>query len=321
MRRPAALLALAAAAACAQQRARPVGEPPAPAAPAEHVLRPEALDPTADRWLEDQYATLDPRAEAAGKLVVYLVGANGKPSGSRTMLRELAAMGFHAVAPHYANDYGITRVCAPDRDPDEDCHGKVRREAFEGRDLSPHITVSRPNSAEGRVARMLAHLDRAQPRAGWGRFLDGEQPRWNEILVAGHSHGASTAGLVGKIRQVHRVVMLSGPFDNRRGEPAPWTRLPPATSLDRFYGFSHRDEDQHPGHLRDWEAMGLAALGAPLLVDEAAPPFSGSHQLITAIAATPGKNPHGVTVAGGASPRGPDGAWRLGPVWRHLFGR
>jgi hypothetical protein len=34
-----------------------------------------------------------------------------------------------------------------------------------------------------------------------------------------------------------------------------------------------------------------------------------------------GKNPHGVTAAGAASPRTPDGHYQLEPVFRYLFGR
>src|SRR5262249_50632075 len=124
----------------------------------EHVVRPEQADPTANRWLEDQFAYLDRGVAPAGQLVVYLVGANGKPSSGRTMMKELAALGFATLAPMYANDYQIANVCTPDRDPDPDCHGKARLEAFEGGDHSPHVEVSRANSAEERVARMLAHL-------------------------------------------------------------------------------------------------------------------------------------------------------------------
>src|SRR2546421_666055 len=127
----------------------------------------------------------------------------------------------------------------PAADPDEDCHGKVRLEAFEGRDHSPHIEVSRPNSAEERVLRMLIALGRAYPGEGWGAFVDGALPRWPDIVVSGHSHGASSAALIGKVRRVDRVVMLSGPFDNRAGAAAPWTARPGLTPLDRVYALTH----------------------------------------------------------------------------------
>jgi hypothetical protein len=248
-------------------------------------------------------------------LVVYLVGANGKPVRGREMARWVAGLGFPVVTPMYCNDYDIRRLCAPSADADADCHGRLRLEAFEGRDHSPHIVVNRANSAEERVARMLAALARSYPDEGWDRFLDGANPRWSAIVVAGHSHGASSAALIGKVRAVDRVVMLSGPFDNRDGEAAPWVSRTPITPLDRVFGLTHRAEDQHSQHLKNWTAMSLG--GPVVVVDEAAPPYGGSHELVTAL---PGTNPHGITAAGGASPQASDKTYRLAPAWRYLFG-
>jgi hypothetical protein len=67
--------------------------------------------------------------------------------------------------------------------------------------------------------------------------------------------------------------------------------------------------------------MQLAKLGPLVKVDDAAPPFSHSHQLVTALAPPAGKNPHGVTAAGAASPVAADGRYRLHAVFRYLFGR
>jgi len=117
------------------------------------------------------------------------------------------------------------------------------------------------------------------------------------------------------------VVMLSGPFDNRGGEPAAWTRRESATPVDRFYGFTHARESQHRGHVRDWQAMGLDAVGAAVTIEGAAPPVGGSPQLITGVDVVGGKDPHGTTTASGASPRDAAGAYQFTPVWRYLFGR
>ena len=65
----------------------------------------------------------------------------------------------------------------------------------------------------------------------------------------------------------------------------------------------------------------MAALGAPVTVDGAAPPFGGSHQLVTAVDPVGGKDPHGTTTASGASPRTSGGGYAFAPVWRYLFGR
>jgi hypothetical protein len=146
----------------------------------------------------------------------------------------------------------------------------------------------------------------------------GDRPAWDHIIIAGHSHGASSAGLIGKVRRVDRVVMLSGPFDNRGGAPAPWTRLTPATPIDRYFVFSHVHEEQYPQHVKAWETL---APGPLVSVDGAAPPYANAHRLVTALVPPAGKNPHGVTAAGAASPRAVDGRYQLEPVFRYLFGR
>jgi hypothetical protein len=304
----------------------PPAAPPSPAAtttPAaalEQVLLPAELDPAADRYLAEQLALVAPGTRGAAHLVVYLVGANNKPDRGRTMGRFLAGLGLPVVVPGYANDYNIRALCSPADVPDLECHGKLRLEALEGADHSPHIQIAPPNSLERRVARMLSALQTRQPEVGWGRFLDGDKPRWADIIVAGHSHGASSSALIGKVRQVHRVVMLSGPFDNRAGEPAAWTRGPSATPPDRFFGFSHTQEEQHAGHVKDWGALGLTAFGPPVLVETSAPPYGGSHQLLTSLAPAGGSNYHGTTAAGNAAPRVADGSYRFQETWRYLFG-
>lgn len=285
--------------------------------PALHsrIIRPDEVDSPAapaDDLLADQFAFLDTRAETMqGRLVVFLAGATSPPD--RTMAEYLASLGFHVLAPHYANAYGIPTIC-PVIGPDPDCHRLGRQEAFEGADLSPFISISRGNSVEERVARMLTFLATDMPEGDWGRFLDGDQPAWERITISGTSHGASTSGLIGMIRKTERVVMLSGPSDNIGGQPAAWTRRVPLTPVDRFFGFSHTADVQLPDHLRDFEAMQVP--GAPTTVDNAAAPFGGSHRLTTSAASPDG---HSSTKAGATSPVNADGTFQFDPVWRFLY--
>jgi hypothetical protein len=303
--------------------ARPAAPPEEPADAIEQVLRPAELDPQADKYLAPEYAYFDPAAKpAAGtRVLVYLVGARNTPERGRAMGAWLARQGFAVVVPGYANDYDIRKLCEAPTTPDRDCHAKLRLEALEGVDHSPHIDISKPNSLQTRIVRMLDRLASEQPQAGWGRGLARGMPRWEELLVAGHSHGSSTAALIGKVRRVNRVVMLSGPFDNRGGAPADWLRRRTLTPPDRYFGLTHAAEEQHPGHLKNWKALAIDKLGPVAIVDGAAPPYGGSHQLVTKLVVTDGENnPHGMTAAGKASPRLPDGTYVLAPVWRYLFG-
>lgn len=282
---------------------------------------PAEVDPDAVGYPAPQFAYLDANAKPLGRLVVYLVGARNPPERGRAMGAWLAAQGFHVVVPGYANDYDIRKLCEGGEVQDADCHGKLRMEAFEGVDHSPHIAIARPDSIEIRAGRMLEWLSRTEAAGGWSRFHARGLPRWDQITVAGHSHGSSSAALIGKLRRVERVVMLSGPFDNRAGEPATWTRRRSLTPPNRLWGFSHTKEEQHPGHLKNWKALGV--LGALVDVEQtstSAPPFGRSHQLVTSLEPKAEQSAHGMTTAGKSSPRSDDGQYRFTPVWRYLFG-
>jgi hypothetical protein len=294
--------------------------PPAPEPPAtsERTLVPAEVDPDAVAYPAPQYAYLDATAKPLGRLVVYLVGARNPPERGRAMGAWLAAQGFHVVVPGYANDYDIRKLCEGKEVTEEDCHGKLRLEAFDGVDHSPHIAVARPDSIEIRVGRMLDWLARTEPAGGWSKFAARGQPRWDQITVAGHSHGSSSSALIGKVRRVERVVMLSGPFDNRAGEPATWTKRRSLTPPDRLWGFSHTKEEQHAGHLKNWKALGVP--GALVDVEQTPAPFEKSHQLVTSLEPKAEQSAHGMTTAGKSSPRSGDGQYRFTPVWRYLFG-
>jgi hypothetical protein len=263
---------------------------------------PDEADAAADARLGNQRAFLDTQVEPRGKLVVYLHGA-GDPStcGSQAHGELLAGMGYHFFAPCYFSNYGVSN-CGDDI---EGC----RLEAFEGVDHHALVDVTPANSTETRVAKALTFLAGENPQGDWTYYLDGDVPRWNRIIVTGISHGASSSGVVGLHRLVHRSVMLSGPLDTDQA----WLKKPTMTPLSRFFGFTHTGDDQHPGHLQAFEDMGLP--GDPVIVDEEAAPYGGSHRLVSS---APTSNGHSSTEAGGASPE-EGGEHLFLPVWQTMY--
>ncbi len=263
----------------------------------------DQADATATEALVPQHAYLDTRVAPLGTLVVYLHGAGTQQNcGSTTMMQWLAAKGYHVFSPCYRADYGVGN-CGDDI-------GGCRLEAFEGVDHHAEIDISRPNSAEGRVVAALAYLQEQHPGGDWEYFLGTGGPRWSEIIVAGISHGASSSGVIGMNRNVNRVVMLSGPLDSNQA----WLQGTPVTPIDRFYGFTHTQDSQNPGHRNAFADMNLP--GAITNVEDNAAPYGGSHRLESSFDLA---NGHSSTQAGGASPM--NGAeWVYEPVWRALFG-
>lgn len=269
----------------------------------EFEFTAKELDAAATQALGVESAGLDTTVAPLGRLVVYLHGA-GAPEvcGAQAHGRVLAGMGFHVVQPCYVSGYGVDK-CGDDI-------GGCRLEAFEGVDHHDVIDVGPPDSIETRVVRALEHLQAVHPGGDWQYFLENGQPRWGKIVISGISHGASTSGVIGMVREVDRAVMLSGPLDSGQA----WLKGVPLTAIDRFFGFTHTADGQHPGHLQSFADMMLP--GEPVVVDGAAPPYQDSHRLVTSAATGDG---HGSTQAGGASPKDGD-VYVFAPVWRYMYG-
>lgn len=269
----------------------------------EFSFKADEADPAAALALGNQLAQLDTSAPLQGRLVVYLHGAD-QPStcGSQAHGVELARMGFHVIHPCYVANYGVGN-CGDDI-------GGCRLEAFEGVDHHPFIDIPPADSIETRVVKMLEHLQALHPGGDWQYFIEDGLPRWSEIVISGISHGASSSGVIGMNRAVERVVMLSGPLDSNQA----WLKADPLTPIDRFWGFTHTGDDQHPGHLKSFADMLVP--GEPFVVDGAEPPYMDSHRLVTS---APTDNGHVSTQAGSASPKEAD-AYVFTPVWRTMYG-
>jgi hypothetical protein len=260
-------------------------------------------DARATEKLGTEQAFLDTRATPRGVLVVYLHGA-GVPTtcGSAEHGRLLSGFGFHVFMPCYISDYGIVTKCGAD-------FAACRLEAFDGADRTNLIAIARPESIEERVIRGLTHLAKVNPQGDWTFFLNNGLPRWEHIIVSGISHGASTSGIVSKIKPLKGAVMLSGPLDEKQA----WLSLPSATPLQRVYGFTHTADPQHQGHLAAFEAMKLIGMAAG--VDDKQAPYSDSHRLFTSAATS---NGHGSTEAGGSSPK-TGKVYDFEAVWKTMY--
>ncbi len=262
-------------------------------------------DDAGSQYLGSQRAYLDTRVAPRGQLVVYLHGAtSGAPAtcGSVEHGRMLASWGFHFFAPCYASDYGVGN-CGADI-------GGCRLEAFDGMPRNAALDISRPNSIEERIIKGLQYLQTVNPKGDWSWYLENGQPRWSSIIITGISHGASSAGLIGKVRPVARSVMLSGPLDTNQA----WLAMNSVTAPPAFWGFTHTADTQHPGHLAAFQTMMLP--GAPMRIEDAGVPYGGSHRLFTSVPATDG---HSSTEAGGVSPKTADGGYVFWPVWRQMY--
>jgi len=256
-----------------------------------------------------EHASVDPAVPARGRLLVWLMDHNAG------LFERANALGIHALQPHYANKWFATV-----KPTDRLARGLVRLEAATGRDVSPQVAIPESDGMMERVRVFLAWLAREQPAAGWEQFLtaDGTAVRWEKVIVAGSSHGATTAARFAMDVPVDRVVMLCGPRDQDQD----WQAGPSATAKERFFGFSHVLDGGWSGdhYCRSWELLGLERFGPIVVVEDARPPYGGTRRLVSrADVGGDEKRAHAAVQPGKGSPRGADGVWLYEPVWDYLL--
>lgn len=260
-----------------------------------------------------QHAFVDTRTEPQGRLVIWLMGH------SAPLFERVSGYGLHAIRVHYANGwFGRFGNAAPPGD--ETFLGRIRLEAATGQDFSEVVSIPRPDGMMERARQFVTWLSKNNPQGQWSYFLtpDGRELRWDRVIIAGSSHGSTTAARFAKHQQVARVVMFCGPRDQHES----WQALPSATPSNRFFGFSHVLDTGWSGdhYCRSWELLGLHQFGPIVDVDTSQPPFENSRRLTTAAdVGQDTKRAHSSVVPGRAAVKDASGQFVHEGVWKYLF--
>src|SRR6476620_2822977 len=258
-------------------------------------------------------ASVDTRVAPQGKLVIWLMGYNP------ALFERMTGYGLHAIQVHYANGWfgKLSRQAPPD---DDKYLGKIRLEAATGEDFSPAVDIPRPDGMQERALQFVKWLAKENPQGRWNYFLtdDGQALRWDRVIMAGSSHGSTTAARFAIHQRVDRVVMFCGPRDQQES----WQGLPSATPPNRFFGFSHVLDGGWTGnhYCRSWEMLGLHQFGPIVNVDQSRPPYGNTRRLITnADVKGDANRAHSSVVPGNAAVKDAAGKFIHEDVWRYLF--
>lgn len=257
-------------------------------------------------------AVVDTRVAPRGRLVIWLMGY------SAPLFERLGDYGLHAIQVSYANKwFGIIPAQARD---DGTSLGKMRLEATTGEDFSPLATIPKPDGMMERAFQFVKYLVKTHPAGRWEQFIaaDGAGLNWEKVIVAGSSHGATSAARFAVHQRVDRVVMFCGPRDQLEN----WQGFPSATPTNRFFGFSHVLDTGWTGdhYCRSWQMLGLHAFGPITDVDASAAPWGNSRRLITKFDVKgDAKRAHGSVVPGGSAGKNAQGKFIHEAVWKYLF--
>ncbi len=260
-----------------------------------------------------EHASVDTRVAPKGQLVIWLMGHSGP------LFERINSYGLHAIRVHYANGW-FGKFGKEPPPADDQFLGKIRLEAATGEDFSEAVVIPKADGMMERSVQFVKWLAKENPQGKWETFLtaDGNDLQWEKVIVAGASHGATTAARFAKHQKVARVVMFCGPRDQYET----WQALPSATPGERYFGFSHVLDSGWTGdhYCRSWELLGLQAFGPLVNVDQVAAPFGNSRRLITdADVKGDAKRAHSAVTPGGAAVKDANGQMIHEAVWRYLF--
>jgi dienelactone hydrolase len=285
-----------------------------------------------DQWNAPHLVWL-PGSNSNGKLMVFMGGARGTPADTKLVTEEAAKRGFHVLGLTYANSVGVGALtCGSKAELDPiGCQETLRRELLEGTrrdgkfrdgtEGSPYVTVSVGNSIDNRLRKLLKYLAKKQQKEEWSQFLNGTEPRWRRIAVAGFSLGGGQAALIAKRHEVDRVVLLAAPQDASDANGS-WVRRveTDATPAERYFALVHASDPMVLATRANWIALGLDQFGpvAP------APPYGSTHRLTTNLkpqpaGGCPAPGTHRSVAEDFCTPLAADGTPALSAAWGYLM--
>ncbi len=259
-----------------------------------------------------QHATVDTRVPLQGRLVIWLMDHN--PG----LAERTASYGLHGIQVHYAKSWfsKLTR----EQLNDGESIGKIRLEAATGEDFSPLVDIPKADGMQERALQFVKWLVTENPEGNWQQFIApaGDDLLWSKVILAGISHGSTTAARFAIHQRVDRVVMFSGPRDNTET----WQGLPSATPSNRFFGFTHVLDGGWVGdhYCRSWILLKMNQHGPLVNVDDTPAPFGNSRRLITNSDVNQNASrAHTTVVPGGSAGKDTAGQYIHEAVWRYLF--
>lgn len=250
---------------------------------------PGKIDPHEEEVHGPDIALYDTTVSPRHSLIFMIQGTGASASAYLPVDRVFAKMGYHVISVDYMNNV-ISTICLQSKD--SACADDFRKEIITGDPVSSVVQVDSVNSLLNRFKTFLQYLIKTDPKGDWNKFMADGEPVWKNIIVAGHSQGAGHAAYLGKMFDVNRVLIFSGPQDylEALNMPAPWLSMKGATPPDRYFAFLNL-KDPFNVHYQILNCEKLMGLKSPdtTMVSPGVPIHGQSHILVNNIST---KYPH-----------------------------
>ena len=219
-------------------------------------------------------ASVDTRVKPRGKLVIWLMGH------SPALFERINSYGLHAIQVHYANGW-FGKFGKDSPGDDGKFLGKIRLEAATGENFSDVVDIPHPDGMMERAFQFVKWARQREPAGRLGHFSHADQRglRWDRVIIAGSSHGSTTAAPFrqASARGSRGDVFAGRATSTRPGRPCPRPRPPTVTSASATSSMA-------AGRATTTAARGTAGLhqfGPIVDVDEAKPPYDNTRRLIS----------------------------------------
>jgi pimeloyl-ACP methyl ester carboxylesterase len=256
-------------------------------------VHPDKIDSAIQEIHGPNIALYDTSVQSRHKLILMIQGTGGSAAGMRSIDSVFATMGFHVVSIDY-KDNVISTVCAHSKD--SGCSYRFRREIITGEPLSNKTDVDSVNSILSRFKTFLQYLAKNDTKGGWNKYTKNGKPRWDHIIVAGHSQGSGHAAMLGKMFKVNRVLIFSGPQDYLvdLDMPSPWLSKKSATPENRYFAFLNLNDPFHVKYqIANCKKL-MRHIHPDTLMVSPGNPIQGDHHILVNNINT--NNPHGSTL-------------------------
>ncbi len=225
----------------------------------ELKIKPSLTDGTITNTDVPHYIKYKP-SNAQSKLLLFLPGTNGIPEkGPMQLFNTAIAQGYKVINLSYINEQAVARYCRGENlKNDPDCTEKFRTQRIFGTQLSTFIPDEPQDAIINRFVKLLVYLIKVDPKGKWGEYLDGDQPNWNIITLAGQSQGGGMAAFMAKQIKVNRVITFSGGWDySKEKEIAKWYASESVTPPNRWFGVYHTKEPMAATLAESYQAMAI----------------------------------------------------------------
>jgi pimeloyl-ACP methyl ester carboxylesterase len=208
--------------------------------------------------------------QAGAPLLVWLPGTGGQPATGPGLFFETALQqGYRVLALSYLNSPAVSQVCVgATLNAVPACAGRLRQHRVWG-EPQTRLVEDRPEDAiVPRLTHLLQHLARSDAAGQWTQYLDGDEPRWGRVVLAGQSQGGGMAAYIAQTRPVAAVIIFSGGWDRQAGgDIAQWYGRPSVTPPQRWHATLHTLEAQRPAMAQIYRRLGIPDAQTHLLTE------------------------------------------------------